>query len=68
MAGLDVQKAVQIGGLDFHVLNLHGVAPTWKWLAYKMLTRLTRIGWKMPFSLQRTQFWSSGIGVSALRP
>lgn len=66
-AGLKVDKANHIGSLDFHVLNLHGATRQWKWLSYKVLTRMTRIGWKMPFSLPRTRLWSSGIGVCAVK-
>ena len=66
-AGLKVNNASQIGSLDFHVLNLHGATERWKWLVYKVLIRMTRIGWKAPLSLPRTQLWSSGMGVCAVK-
>jgi 2-polyprenyl-3-methyl-5-hydroxy-6-metoxy-1,4-benzoquinol methylase len=66
-ARLEVSNMLHIGSLDFHMLNLYGVTEQWKWLTYRALMRLSRIGWKAPFSLPRSRRWSSGIAVSAAK-
>jgi cyclopropane fatty-acyl-phospholipid synthase-like methyltransferase len=66
-AGLEVKVATYIGSLDFHVLNLHGARAGWKSGLYRVLTRLSRIGWSLPFSLPRTRLWSAEVGVSAAK-
>ena len=67
-SGLVVQRAAYLGGLDFHQVNLLGTRGRVKWLASRLLMRLSRIGWKAPFSCPRNRLWSSGMAVIASKP
>jgi SAM-dependent methyltransferase len=66
--GLVVQRAAYLGGLDFHVLKLLGTPGRAKWLASRILMRLSRLGWMAPFSVPRSRRWSSAMAVIAARP
>lgn len=67
-AGLQVERATYLGGLDFHELNLLGAPGRTKWLTSRVLMRLSRMGWMAPFSVPRSRRWSSAMGVVALKP
>jgi 2-polyprenyl-3-methyl-5-hydroxy-6-metoxy-1,4-benzoquinol methylase len=67
-AGLTVEAAAYIGGLDFHMVNLHGVEARSQRLAHTVLMRLSRIGWHAPFTLPRNRWFSSAMAVSARKP
>ena len=67
-AGLTVQRTAYLGGLDFHEVNMLGAGGRAKWLASRVLMRLSRIGWKAPFSVPRARLWSSAMAVSAAKP
>lgn len=64
-AGLTVTHCEYLGSLDFHALNLQGVERLDKELAYRVLTRLSRISWKLPFHVEPNRFLSSTIACAA---
>ena len=66
--GLSVQRSAYLGGLDFHEVNMVGAPGRGKWLASRILMRLSRLGWKTPFSVPRARLWSSAMAVSAAKP
>jgi len=67
-AGLVVQRAAYLGGLDFHEVNMLGARGYAKWLASRVLMRLSRLGWMTPFSAPRNRRWSSAMAVVAGKP
>ena len=67
-AGLVVERADYLGGLDFHGLNLMGTSSRVKWLSSRLLMRLSRIGWRAPFSAPRGRRWASALAVIAVKP
>jgi 2-polyprenyl-3-methyl-5-hydroxy-6-metoxy-1,4-benzoquinol methylase len=64
MAGLTVANCTYIGSPDFHMLNLQGVKGA-KDLAYRVLMRLSRIGWELPVRIKPGQMLSSAVGCAA---
>ena len=67
-AGLAVEHAAYLGGLDFHEVNMVGAKGRLAWMASRALMRLSRLGWKAPFCVPRARLWSSALAVSATKP
>lgn len=65
-ADLSVIKCEYLGSLNFHIVNCSQKAPAHQF-AHKVLQRLTRIGWAMPFSTPRNMRMSSGVGCAATK-
>lgn len=66
-AKLVIDRAAYLGGLDFHSINTYGIGNA-RLLLSRVLMRLSRIGWKAPFSMPRDRLWSSAMAVSATKP
>jgi SAM-dependent methyltransferase len=64
VAGLTVTYCGYVGGPDFHMLNSHG-ANGIKNFAHRVLMRLTRIGWQLPFSVKPGQVLSTAVCCAA---